>query len=469
VGGEGVARVARIVGIVNVTPDSFSDGGLCLDPPAAVAHGLSLLADGADELDVGGQATSPGAPRIAPASELARVVPVIKGLREAGVSAPISIDTYEPAVARAAIAAGADGINDITGFRSPEMRALVAETGVRCVVMAGAPEGRPDPGARQALAETWGFLEAQAAALAPAPCALDPGFGFSGTRDDDIKLYGELLTTGLAQVGGEGVARVREWDHGACPPGSATHFLTSRLHPLYIGLSRKRFLRTLFGDVDLDQASSELSCALAAAGARYLRVHEVALARAELERFVTGPSQLAYVALGSNIGPCEEHLRAALRFLDALPATTLDAIARTYVSEPAADHDQPPFLNTVARLRTRLGPRALFAALQACERLMGRVKTRVNGPRSIDLDLLSAGEVTISTPALQIPHPRAAERAFVVEPLRDLDPDYRFPTGQRSRCEGRLDGAIMEVRPALKLELEPEPEPETADQRSPHV
>ncbi|MCL2332417.1 MAG: dihydropteroate synthase [Actinomycetia bacterium] len=428
---------ARIVGIVNVTPDSFSDGGLYERPQDAVRHGLELLHDGADELDVGGESTRPDADPVSVAAECARVAPVIKGLRAAGVTAPISIDSFHPETARAALEAGADGINDVTGFRDPAMRLLAAEAGARCVVMYGPADGRPGPEtqARPDFAATVDFLQAQAALLREAGVAaeriaLDPGFGFSGSRDDDIKLFGQM-------------------------PHVAGDFVTSPAtsSALYVGLSRKRFLRVLFGEDrplgELDQASAELSAALAAAGARYLRVHDAGATRRELDRLATQPPQTAYVALGSNIEPGEAHLRAALYALAALPATTLDAVAPTYLSEPAYYRDQPPFYNTVARLKTRLGPRALFAELQAAERLAGRVKTVLNGPRNIDLDLLSYGDVILKTEALVLPHPRIAQRAFVVEPLLALDPDYRFPTGLRLSREAECQGAIIKVLPVL--------------------
>jgi len=414
----------RLVGIVNVTPDSFSDGGQYVAPDAAVRHGLDLLCAGADELDVGGESTRPGATPVDTGEECARVLPVIEGLRVAGVTAPISVDTFHVATARAALAAGADGINDVTGFKDPEMRALAAKTAARCILMHAA--------ARQDLAASADLLLAQAsllqrAGVARGRIALDPGFGFTPTRDDDICLYGQA--PGLIDC------------------------LRSKGYSTYVGLSRKRFLATLFGEdrppEERDQASAELSAALAAAGATWLRVHDAAATRAQLTRLATQPAQTAYVALGSNIEPREDHLRAALRFLQTLPATTLTATAPLYVSEPAYYEDQAPFYNTVVRLDTRLGPRALFAGLQAAERLAGRIKTTPNGPRIIDLDLLSYGNVILETDALTLPHPRIAQRAFVVEPLLALEPDYRFPTGARLTREAERYGAIIEVHPAL--------------------
>jgi len=436
----------RTVGIINVTPDSFSDGRLYESPEAAINHGLALLRDGADELDVGGESSRPGAASVSVAEECARVVPPVAGLRAAGVAAPISIDTFHAKTARAALEAGVDGVNDVTGFRDPQMRECAAASGARCVVMrpgAVTPDscgGRgedDEPAGTFNLEATVEFLLAQAwllerAGVARERIALDPGFGFTATRDDDIRLFGQAPQL---------IARLRDEGYAA-----------------YVGLSRKRFVTTLFGERPLaerDQATAELSAALAAAGATYLRVHDAATMRAELNRLATQPPQVAYVALGSNVGDCEAQLRAALGFLQALPATTLDAIAPLYISEPAYYDDQPPFYNTVARLRTRLGPRALFAELQAWERLAGREKLLPNGPRNIDLDLLSYGDGIIETEALTLPHPRIAQRAFVVEPLLALDPDYRFPTGTCLTREAEAYGAIIEVRPPLLPDVAP--------------
>jgi len=438
--------MTRLVGIVNVTPDSFSDGGLYVELPAALRHARNLLRGGANELDIGGESTRPGATPVTSEEERARVLPVITGLRAVGVTAPISIDTSHVETARAALEAGADTINDITGFQDPAMRELAATSGARCVVMCGPgkehPTQRPEattpdpavgceaPGAPlEAIAS---FLLNQAtlledAGVARERIALDPGFGFTASRDDDIKLFGQASCL-IARIGGAGYAT-------------------------YVGLSRKRFLTTLFGAgrplAERDQVTAELSAALAAAGAAFLRVHDAAGARTELDRLTTQSPQTAYVALGSNEGDCEAQLRAALGFLKTLPATTLDAVAPLYVSEPAYYEDQPPFYNTVARLRTRLGPRALFAELQAYERLVGRTKTLPNGPRNIDLDLLSFSDVILETEALTLPHPRIAQRAFVVEPLLALEPDYHFPTGLRLTREASQYGAIINIHPPL--------------------
>ena len=441
--------MTRVVGIINVTPDSFSDGALYEDPRCALRHARDLLRAGADELDVGGESTRPGASPVDVDEECARVLPVIAGLRAAQIRVPVSIDTVHVQTARRALDAGADAINDVSGFQNPRMRALAAQSGARCIVMApplaragsyAAPKEGTDAGKCAAPGEAPAgfdldtvadFLLGQASLLEQAGVAreriaLDPGFGFRDTRADDIRLFGQ--TPAL-------IARLARAGFG-----------------VYAGLSRKRFLKTLFGacsPAELDQASAELSAVLGAAGAAFLRVHDAASTRDEICRLNAGPAQTAYVALGSNLGDCEANLRAALRWLSELPVTTLDATAPLYLSEPAYYNDQQPFYNTVARLRTHLGPRALFAELQAWERLAGRVKTTPNGPRIIDMDLLSYDKFVLDTAALTLPHPRIAQRAFVVEPLLVLDSDYRFPTGERLTRTSERYGAIIEVRPAL--------------------
>src|SRR4051794_19110679 len=150
-----------LMGVVNVTPDSFSDGGLFLDADAAVAHGLRLLEEGADLLDVGGEATRPGAEPVSEAEELRRVLPV--GERLAADGARISIDTAKAGVARAALDAGAEIVNDVTAFRgSPELPGLVAEKGAGCVLMHMLGEPRTmqqDPRYDDVVSEVRAFLE----------------------------------------------------------------------------------------------------------------------------------------------------------------------------------------------------------------------------------------------------------------------------------------------------------------------
>lgn len=248
-----------VMGVLNVTPDSFSDGGRWFTPDAAVAHGLSLVADGADLLDVGGESTRPGAARVPVAEELDRVLPVVREL--AGRGLPVSVDTTRAEVAEAAVAAGAVVVNDVSGgLADPAIREVVARTGVVYVAMhwrghADVMDGLADyddvvTDVRRELAER--VAELRAAGVADHQVVLDPGLGFA-------------------------------------KPGSANWPLLARLpelvadgFPVLVGASRKRFLGHLLAAPDgtpappaeRDAATAAVSALAAAAGAWCVRVHE---------------------------------------------------------------------------------------------------------------------------------------------------------------------------------------------------
>jgi dihydropteroate synthase len=189
--------IARVMGVVNVTPDSFSDGGRYASAEAAVAHGRRLAAQGADWLDVGGESTRPGAADVSPGEELRRVLPVIAGLR--GV-APLSIDTRKPEVARAAVAAGAAMWNDISALADPGAPETAAELGCEVVLMhmQGSPATmQHDPRYGDVVAEVEAFLLARveaaaAAGVAPERIWLDPGIGFGKRLEHNLALMNAL-------------------------------------------------------------------------------------------------------------------------------------------------------------------------------------------------------------------------------------------------------------------------------------
>src|SRR3954463_9027930 len=243
------------MGVVNVTPDSFSDGGLFLDAEAAVKHGLQLRDEGADVVDVGGESTRPGAEPVDEAEELRRVVPVVESL--AGSGARVSIDTAKAGVARAALAAGASIVNDVTAFRgSPEMAGVVAEGGAGCVLMHMLGEPRTmqrDPRSDDVVSEGRGFLEerlafAVAEGVPEERVWLDPGIGFGKTLEHNLELIRRLDEIGA--IGRPGVF----WG------------------------PRKRFLGKLTGrQVDERLAGTIASNIIAhERGARIFRVHDVA-------------------------------------------------------------------------------------------------------------------------------------------------------------------------------------------------
>jgi dihydropteroate synthase len=253
--------MTRLMGVVNVTPDSFSDGGLYLDPEAAISHGRELAAAGAKILDVGGESTRPGAEPVAAEEELRRVVPVIRGLSDS--EREISVDTSKAAVAAAALDAGATIVNDVTALRGdPEMAALCAERGATVVLMHMLGEPRTmqqDPRYGDVVAEVRDFLAERLAAAVDAGIAaervwLDPGIGFGKTAAHNMELLRRLGE--LRELG----------------------------RPLVVGTSRKSFI----GKVDGSGADERLggtiaSSVLAAAeGAEVLRVHDVAEVRQAL-------------------------------------------------------------------------------------------------------------------------------------------------------------------------------------------
>ena len=198
-----LSGVSRLMGIVNVTPDSFSDGGRYFNSETAVAHGLKLLEDGADIIDIGGESTRPGAAAVSPEEEIARIVPVIRELKRKNPDCIISADTRKADVAKAAAAAGADIINDVTGLQySPAIAAIAAEydTGLILMHMRGTPETMQAPENLQygdVVKEVSEFL-LQAAEKAleygvkRENIVLDPGIGFSKTPEQNLELIGRI-------------------------------------------------------------------------------------------------------------------------------------------------------------------------------------------------------------------------------------------------------------------------------------
>jgi dihydropteroate synthase len=253
--------MTKIMGVVNVTPDSFSDGGLYLDPEAAVAHGRELVEAGAEILDIGGESTRPGAAPVSAEEELRRVVPVVRGLREA--DARISVDTSKAAVAAAALEAGAEIVNDVTALRGdPEMAPLCAERGAGIVLMhmTGDPRTmQDDPRYEDVVAEVKAFLAQRLEAAVGAGIAeeriwLDPGIGFGKTGAHNMELLRRL-------------SELRDLDR-----------------PLVVGTSRKSFLGRFDGAPADGRLGGTIASSVLAAGegAEVLRVHDVAEVRQAL-------------------------------------------------------------------------------------------------------------------------------------------------------------------------------------------
>ncbi len=249
-------RPALVMGIINVTPDSFSDGGHFLDPEAAVKHGLDLVQQGAEIIDIGGESTRPRATPVEEAEELRRVVPVIKEL--AGrIKLPISIDTMKAGVAQAALDAGASIVNDVAANRDdPAMWRVVAEAqaGYVCMHMQGTPQTmQTNPVYSDVVHEVEGFFSHRIRRLndcgvSSEQIMLDPGIGFGKTPGHNLQLLGALQR------------------------------FTKLGRPLLLGVSRKSFIGKLFGTELAGRLPAALACACLAveAGVQIIRAHEVA-------------------------------------------------------------------------------------------------------------------------------------------------------------------------------------------------
>lgn len=269
------------MGVVNVTPDSFSDGGRYLDSAAAVAHGLELLAQGATILDIGGESTRPGAEPVEQAEELARVVPVIEGLVGGAPEVRISVDTTKAVVARAALDAGAAIVNDVSALRfSDAMAGVLADTGSVCCLMHMLGEPRTmqrHPTYDDVVSEVKAFLEARLAyavgeGIAEESVWLDPGIGFGKTAQHNLEL----------------LARLDE--------------IVALGRPVVVGTSRKSFLGSVAGGRDPDHrlpGTIATNVLALERGASVFRVHDVAA--------VTDALSVAAATIAAGGGAVRDH------------------------------------------------------------------------------------------------------------------------------------------------------------------
>lgn len=342
------------MGVLNVTPDSFSDGGKYRDAPAAVRRGLQMARQGAAIIDVGGESTRPGSKPVSAAEEKKRVIPVIRGLHAAlkkeKLGALISIDTSKTDVSHAALEAGAHIVNDVTGFANPLMRAVVGKAAAGAVVchMQGTPASmQQNPHYGDVVSEVKSFLLAQAAAVKKSGASgvmIDPGIGFGKTLEHNLALLRHL-----DEFSGLG-------------------------YPLCVGVSRKRFIGTLTAE---PAASNRLEGTLAAVtacvlnGADVLRVHDVAECRKALDVAVamksnpqTAPDEIRVqgIVLDARVGilPKEKKARQpvvanVVAYLDLSTAAssnevkdTLDYRRIVRIAEKAASSRHWPLLEALA-------------------------------------------------------------------------------------------------------------------------
>jgi dihydropteroate synthase len=426
----------QLMGILNVTPDSFSDGGRHSDLAAAVARAKTMVADGAAIVDVGGESTRPGHVPVPEDEELRRVVPALEALG-AELDAPISIDTSKAAVAREAARLGACVINDVWGLqRDPGMADAVAETGSAVVVMHNRDAADP---AIDILDDVERFFErslnlAAGAGVPFGRILLDPGVGFGKTRQQNHACIWNL-------------DRFRRL--GA---------------PILVGLSRKSFIGGII-DAEVDRRLPGTLAADTIAlmrGASVLRVHDVIENRAALAVFMAlktaatppltgestddGKARFA-LALGGNVGDKARSLRRALRAIASEPGVELTAVSRLYRTAPWGKTDQDWFVNACALGRTTLAPEALLDRVKKLEVELGREPTERWGPRVIDIDLIAYDDVTLKTERLTLPHPELFNRAFVLVPLAEIASDLVIAGVRVGDAAARLGAEAAEILP----------------------
>ncbi len=426
----------QLMGILNVTPDSFSDGGLHSDLAAAVARAKTMVGEGAAIVDIGGESTRPGHVPVSEDEELRRVVQALEALA-AELDAPISIDTSKARVAREAARLGACVINDVWGLqRDPGMADVVAETGSAVVIMHNREEKDP---AIDILDDVERFFERSLnlAAGAGVPfrrILLDPGVGFGKTRQQNHACIWNL-------------DRFRRF--GA---------------PILVGLSRKSFIGGII-DAEIDRRLPGTVAADTIAlmrGASVLRVHDVIENRAALAIFIALKAAAAtplaaapkddgkasiVIALGGNVGDKVQSLRRALRAIAAEPGVELTAVSHLYRTPPWGKTDQDWFVNACALGRTSLEPEALLQRVKRLEVQLGREPTERWGPRVIDIDLIAYDEVALKTERLTLPHPELFNRAFVLVPLTEIAPDLMIGGVRIGEAAARLGAGAHEVLP----------------------
>jgi dihydropteroate synthase len=465
----------RVMGVLNVTPDSFSDGGSYIDPDLAIKRGMDMLDEGADIIDVGGESTRPGFTPVSPDEEVRRVLPVVTALAEVG--AVVSIDTRHVAVARACLEAGASILNDVEGFTDPAMIELATEYNCGLIVMhwnqtsgiaarrsvtldsavparaaaaraAAARPARPIapsnrrftlPEEAPIMREVMGFLGDQARQLMRAGIShdricIDPGPGFDKTADVDVVIQRN------------------------------TQKLVSMGYPVMCAVSRKRFVGALSGvssAQERDAATMGVVLAAIESGARIVRVHNVACAAQTINTYWATSRKDArqgFISLGSNVGDRLGYLARAAKRIDDLPLTCVVALSHAYETEPAYGI-ATPVANAVAEIRTELAPLVLMDKLLEIEAAEDRVRTSAqdvaagkaadatsmtnatsaatsaathkpgNGPRTLDCDLCWLEGEEHAGRKLTLPHPGLGERDYVLVPMEDLmsDPE-RFLT-----------------------------------------
>ncbi|WP_165062827.1 MULTISPECIES: dihydropteroate synthase [unclassified Adlercreutzia] len=405
-----------IMGVLNVTPDSFSDGGNFICPDDAVAHAKELIEAGASIIDVGGESTRPGASEVSADEEWQRIGSVVEQLCAEGMC--VSVDTRHADVARLAVEAGASIINDVSGFTDPAMQevALSCEAGLVVMHMRGTPETmQSNTEYTDVVAEVRDWLRQRTAQLenlgiAHERICIDPGPGFGKTAKQTIELMRNI------------------------------HEFVRLGYPVMAAPSRKSYIAYAYHIDDPDPKARDTASAVEALmacelGASVVRTHNVAETAAALSQL----RPYVVLSLGSNVALVAEsgeeqeakiaQINYAVGQLCQLPDSQIIDMASFYESEPAYYENQDKFVNTAILLRSGIAPKELLDYLHSVENSLGRVRERENGPRTIDIDIVDYQMYNYSTDDLTLPHPRATERDFVVKPVSEMLPGHVLANG----------------------------------------
>jgi len=417
-----------LMGVINASPDSFSGDGIA-DPKAAAAIARRMVSEGVDLIDIGAASTRPGHAPVPPEEEWERLAPVLSAVRSA-VAVPITVDTSKASVARRALAAGADAINDTNGLRADP--ALVEAIGggreknaprtrPTPAVLMHNQRGRPFSG--DVIADVRAGLRASLklardAGVDERRLILDPGFGFGWEPAQNLELLrrlGELRDLG---------------------------------RPLLIGTSRKSTIGLVLERAEAERAwGTAATVALAiAAGADIVRVHDVR-EMAEVARMTDAvvrrwppAERRVWLGLGGNVGDRLAVFRRALAGLEA-GGVAVQLVSAVYETPPWGIVDQPCFANAALQARTALAPHDLLALAKRLEAAAGRdFAAPRNSARPLDIDLLHVEGVQLEEPVLTLPHLHLHERAFVLVPLAEIAPELRHP---------RLGATMLELRAAV--------------------
>ena len=419
------------MGILNITPDSFSDGGEFLDVQSACNHARKMISQGASIIDIGGESTRPGSEEIRAQEELARVLPVVKILASEGIC--VSIDTKKASVAKECIKAGASIINDVSGFSDSEMLLLAAQTDVGLVVMhmQGVPKNMQDnPQYIDVVEEVKQFLQARAGELEGAGVArnricLDPGPGFGKTTAQTRDLMLNL------------------------------HQICSLSYPVMVAVSRKSYLGEVYGIKDAksrDMVSAQESLRALELGASVVRIHNVC----EMKKQLKNLRPFCFLSLGCNValvgneGEKREAkiavLNQVISMLCTLPDSVLIDVSHFYESEPAYFTQQDSFINAVVLIRTGIGPHELLTYLHAIENQFGRTREVKNGPRTCDIDIIDYQLYVCDDDKLTLPHPLCSERDFVVSPLLEIKQAHVLANGLALTSEAACVGKSVKLQ-----------------------